>query len=625
MTTVHRRNEIHLFGDFFPIMGDVKIKNAAQLAEKQVFGDFSKESDQVLSSWIIADQRGGIGVLEIDEKIHGDRVWFSTSHISTNGHMTLPNLITDATNPGGADLQIVIEYQNTLYAVFGDKLYRRIEGSNTWSASLGTLVEAPTDAIVHKSKIYFACGTDFNRYDGTNLVTGASLNAAQPSRFFVEWVDRLYNLDNDGQMDYSSNEGVGWTADALSSKPSGSFTSLFKYHDGASPKKVVIYLGTKEGLLEHDNGNTTWIDTGLPLPFHEHACKGSVWWRESAWIPSGMLIYKFDIGSDGPTIMPIGLDRDDGVPPAYSGHITKLLAGHNYLYALIDATDEGTRDLYGGDGDTGTGNAILIPATGFSWVARYDGHGWSIVHVGTSSETPILAGTLATANDAYRIWFGVDNTIKYADLSVSLENPTAVSTSKFAASSENITGWFDNNESTATKLGIELNGLFSSMTDDEYIMIYYGLDYDEDTWTLLTNTDFPLGKITTSGQADFVFGNYDEGIAFKSIRFKEELIRGSTNTLAPDRRWLRLGFLPVLPVRWGFTVRVDCRRNYRFRNKKAMTLALKAALETQTMGAFQYRDGNGAESHRVKIIDMPGAEIGGKEHEGIFDVTLLAL
>ena len=58
MTTVHRRNEIHLFGDFFPIMGDVKIKNAAQLAEKQVFGDFSKESDQVLSSWIIGDLRG---------------------------------------------------------------------------------------------------------------------------------------------------------------------------------------------------------------------------------------------------------------------------------------------------------------------------------------------------------------------------------------------------------------------------------------------------------------------------------------------------------------------------------------------------------------------------------------
>jgi hypothetical protein len=86
-----------------------------------------------------------------------------------------------------------------------------------------------------------------------------------------------------------------------------------------------------------------------------------------------------------------------------------------------------------------------------------------------------------------------------------------------------------------------------------------------------------------------------------------------------------LGYLPLLPVRWGFTVRVDCRKNYRFRNKKALVLGLKAALASQTMGIFQYRDGNGAETHRVKMVDMPGAEIGGTEHEGIFDVTLLAL
>ena len=215
--------------------------------------------------------------------------------------------------------------------------------------------------------------------------------------------------------------------------------------------------------------------------------------------------------------------------------------------------------------------------------------------------------------------------MKFVDLPVSLENPSAVSTSKFASSSVNITGWFDNNESTATKLGVELNGLFSGMSTDETIKIYYGLDYDEDTWTLLTNESFPDGIIDANGATTFVFGTNEEGIAFQAIRFKEELARGSTNTNAPDRRWLRFGYLPILPVRWGFTVRVECRRNYRFRNKKAMTLALKTALATQTMGSFQYRDGNGAESHRVKMIDMPGAEIGGREHEGIFDVTLLAL
>tara|TARA_Y100000310_G_scaffold40670_1_gene38136 strand:- start:4278 stop:6152 length:1875 start_codon:yes stop_codon:yes gene_type:complete len=623
MVAVHRKHEINLFGVPYPIIGPVQPVVASQFAEKQVFGDYSKESEVLRSSWVISDQRGGIGVKHMKEKRDHDRVWWSTAWLGTDGHLVAPVLATDATNPTGADARVLIEYANQLYCVFGTDLRRRIEGGNSWSATLGTLVGAPTDAIVHKSKLYFACGTDFNRYDGTTLTKGATLNAAQACRYFVEWDDKIYAIDDDGQMDVSTDEGVNWTADALSNLPSGYFTSLFKYHDGSSPPTVIIYLGTKAGLYAHDNANTKWTETELPLPFHDYGCVGADRWREWAFIPSGMAVYQYKTGSVAAEITPMGLDRAYGVPQAYAGNIVKLLRGHNFLYALVDATDTLERTLFGGEGAGGLGDAVIYDNTGYSAVFRWDGYGWSVVYLSTSADTPIRAGTVCTADDNYRLWFGIDNTVFYVPLPVTLENPVEVSASTFAASFENISPWFDADNEVETKLAAEVIGYYTSMSANEYFKVYYGTDFDDDTWTLLTNSDFPDGQIDRNGEATFELAS-GAGVAFKAIRFKEEGYRGSTNTLTPDRRWLRLSYVPLLATKWGFKTRVDCSRNYRFKTAAALQSALKTAKSAQAMGEFTFKNGNGSETHRVSIADMPGVEVGGRKNEGVYDVTLVA-
>ena len=631
MANVFRPREISLFDEFYPIIGEVQSENAAQFAEKQVFGDFTKESELIRSSWVISDQRGGIGVKDMDEVRDSDRVWWSTAHINTKGHLTQPPLMTDATNPTGADAQVLIEYDNNLYAVFGRDLRKRIEGSNSWGSTLGTLAGPPTDAIVHKSKLYFACGTDFNRYDGSTLTTGTALSdggaTAQTSRYFVEWDGKLYNLDDTGQMDLTFDQGVSWVADALSPLPTGSFTSLFLYHDGASPSKVIIFMGTKLGLYQHDNGQTSWIETRLPLPYHDFNCKGVAWWRQWAFVSSGMAVYRLDAQSG--EIMPIGLDRDQGVPQEYAGNIVKLIAGHNFLFALVDATETASRDIYGavqGGGEFGGGglwNAIIREGTGYSYVARWDGYGWSILGLSSTSATPIIAGDVATAGDEYRIWFGMDRVVNYIELPTTLDNPVLVSTSKFAAKSEHISPWFDHNNEVETKLGVDFTGFYEKMTDDEYITLEYGLDGDDDTWIALINDDFPDGKIDKNGEYIFEIGS-GAGVAFKAIRTRETLYRGSTNTLAPDRRWLRLSYVPLLVPKYAFTVQVDCRRNYRFRNTRAMVAALRTAEKSQTMGNFSFRNQGSSENHRVRINRMPGAEIGGAKKAGVFEVSLVA-
>ena len=627
-TAVHRDREISLFGEFYPIQNEVNQLLASKFAEKVVFGDITKESDVIRSSWISNDQRGGIGVKDGDEDIHGDRVWWSTSHLNTDGHLVLPALVTDATNPTtNADFAVGIEYENQFFAVFGNKLYRRT-GIDTWSSSLGSLVAPPTAAIVHKSKVYFACGSDFNRFDGSTLTTGVALaGTAQPSRYFAEWHNNLYALDDTGQMDFSVDEGVTWITDAKALKPRGYYTSMFTYHDGSTPPQVIIYLGTKEGLLSHDNGSTEFRETELRYPFNKFAGK-TEWWRESAYITSGMQVYRYTTSGQGASILEMGLDQNDGMPEEFVGHITKLIAGHNALYAFVDATSApltSTRTLFGAEGNGGLFDGVMSRKEGYSTIFRWSGFGWSVVYQGSATGNPVLEGAIGTANDENRLWFGIENTLKYVALPISLENPHEVSTSEFGASSTHKSFWFDNNESTETKLAAEVIGFFTGMTEDEYEKIYYGVDYDDndDNMTLLTNDDFPDGQIDSDGEAIFELAS-GAGVAFKAFRFREELVRGSTNTLTPDRRWLRLAYLPTLKVKWGFTIRVDCTRNYRRRNKKAMEEDLKAALAAETMGVFQFRDGNSSETYRVKIFDMNAVVIGGKRHEGIFDVDLVA-
>ena len=55
-----------------------------------------------------------------------------------------------------------------------------------------------------------------------------------------------------------------------------------------------------------------------------------------------------------------------------------------------------------------------------------------------------------------------------------------------------------------------------------------------------------------------------------------------------------------------------------------MLALLKSAQANQTLGQFQFKDSNGAETYRVRIVGMAGAEIGGRKGAALFDLTLIA-
>jgi len=626
---VFRPNEISLFNVFYPIVGAVKVTALKQFPPKQVTGDVTIDSDPVLSSWSISDQRGGIGIKDMVEDEDYDRCEWSTCYIDAKGHVVLPALVTEASNPTTDDPAVTIEYSNEQYVAFATSARKWNEGTGAFGSNLKTLVATPTDTIIHKSKLYFACGSDFDRFDGSTWTKGATLGSAQPSRYFVEWDEKLFALDNDGQLDYSVDEGVTWVTNALSHLPSSFFTSLWTADNAAGEN--IIYMGTKEGPYALDFDNAKWRKVRLEIPLHDYGCLGADKWRGNSFIPVGLALYKYDAVSG--KIEVVGPDRDYGIPADYWGNIVKVASGHNGAYVLIDATSTETQDLFPASFGNVFGNVQIYDNLGYSSVLKYteywnekkarDVHSWSVIYLSSALQLPGKCMSVSTADNLFRLWFGVAGTMYYVPLQQSIQNPLEVADFKFDSTrgGEHITTRFDADNATVHKTGSKVTVHARDTSATEYIKVSYRID-DGTAWTLLTNTSFADGQIDSDGEHEFTFASA-AGIDFLNIQFKYDLASGSTSE-SPDVRWVRLAYIPVLDTRWQFGLRVDCTRNYRHQTAKAMQAALKTALDTRTFGAFTFRNGNGTESHNVRLSQMAGAEIGGKRAEGVQDLVLIA-
>ena len=614
-----RESEISLFGNFYPIVGGVTLDMVSQWPQKmQTVGDYSKDSEVIASSWVISNQTGGLGIKDMEETKDANRFWWGTCNTDYKNHLVLPALATDCSAPTTGAISVLIDFNDGLYVVQGAKVYKWNEATEAWGALLHTLGEAPTDARVYKRKLYFACGLDFERFDGTNWTDGATLSgSAVPSRYFEEWDEKLFALSNAGQIAYTTDEGVTWTNNAASLLESGSFNSLFLYRNTSGT--IVIHLGTKIGIYVLDYTNAKWIPTELILPKYLYGSKGATAWRDAVYIPFGMGLYHY-VSSNPAVVTPIGLDRDYGVPTEYSGNIKALAKGINALFAMVDASNTVQSELL----TSGYLTDMLMPGDlGFSWIARWDTGGWRAFWISGDEEGPITTVCVCSADGEYRLWFGQNEKVFYIPLDADLYNPLEMALFEFKASGEHITPWFDADNAVIDKLAVTVIAYATDVSVTDYIKIYYGTDYVDSSWTLLTNTTFADGKIDSAGEARFTLAS-DAGVVFKSIRFKIELVRGTTKTISPDLRWLRLSYIKLLDTKWSFSMVIDCSRDYRDRKASALLATLKTAAETQTLGEFIYRNNGSTETRHVRVANLQGKEVTGKNKGGLYSISLIA-
>ena len=619
---VTRFGEVQLLGNYYPIIGPVKEGDAAQWAPKTVTGDWTKDSQKLASSVVWSDFRAGIGIKDMVEGKDDNRCYFSTCEIGFKGHLVAPPKVTNCTNPTTNldDCLILIAYNSYMYACFGTSVRRWLETTQTWTADLRTLGGTPTGAFVHQNRLYIAIGTDFERYTASTDVwtTGTTLSGgAVATRYLTEWDGKLFGVSNTGQLWFSTDEGVTITNSALSTLKTGSFTSLFIGPDNTG--RLMPKLGTKLGTFFLDFDGATWVESGLFFPEHAQACLGANVWRGAEYVSVGNAVFQYQGGSP-PTIKPVGPDLDYGLPADYRGNIVALVGEHNHLYALLDATTTEEQNLY---------SATYLAATtfydnvGFSAVLKWNGVGWGVVYISSNLATAAKAITVATTDSTYRLWFAINETVFYTPLNVNLVNPLEIEDSEYQTRCTHTDPWFDANNAVIDKTAFGVTAYVERVSASAYVMLYYGVDGDDNTWTLLTNSTFTDGHIDVNGEATFTFAS-GAGLSFKSIRFKKEVY--ATATASPDVRWLRLDYLKLLTEQYSWGMTLDCIHAYRHKRASTLVAAVQTAYETHTLGAFTYRSPNGvAESHQVKVMQFGGASEAGKEKRGQYKVVLVAV
>ena len=639
--SVIERNEIILNGVYYPLTRPVQSVLASIYPSKVVIGDTSKDSQLYSSIIHWSDWRGGLGKERMAGAADVNRAWYSSLQLRYNNHLVLPGLAnaTAAASHGlaGPTITAINELGDDIYAVWSQsggasKVHKYAEASDSWGSAVATMNDQVTDSIVFTD----AGGTTYlvfahhdsggSGYTYTNDGSSWTTDTTD-AKYLATWDDRLWGIDNTGQLWYAYTIGDE-TNDCKLQVPDGNITALFVARNAAGTP--ILYAATLNGLFAHDAENSRFIETQMTFPTHPDNGRSTTKWRDSVYIPSGLGIYKYINGSNSAVITPVGPDRDDGLPSSYRGTVSLLEGTHNELLAGVDAT---TAPVSVGataipqnysSGTNHIGAFVIEPSTGNSSIIAYNETGWETKWVASTAGKAIdsmhvsnlKSGVAGTVN--YRVWWGFHERVYNLALQRDIVNPSQVPEFQYGPSGFIETPWFDAFQTEVDKLAMQLKVEVEDASSDETVLVQYATDYTESFTT--------LGTITSDGTTTYSFPDSDTptGTEFRSIKFKLTLSRGSNTKLSPDVVSMVLVFRKKLEAKWGHQVQIDLNQEYRGKNPMELRSALVAAIEKSTLSEFTFRDdSDAARNYYVDVRAATGLEYTGYDERGSTSITLV--
>jgi hypothetical protein len=624
-TRVATEREVSLNEKKYRIIGQVQSSLASLYPPKVVSGDFTGDSQQWASTLRMSDWRDGIGNYgqsKIDPALgRVPDAWWSTCQLRHYNHLVLPQLatLTAASGVTGSfTVGAIGELASEIYAAFGTDVRKYNNATDSWGSSLATLPAVATDVIKFRlgGVVYLAFATTGGYTYTSNGITW--VNDTQDTLYMASWDDAVWGIDNTGLMWKSTAIGVE-VSNAQLPLENSSVNDLFLGRNSAGT--LILFAMTTAGLFAHDNANTKWLFTELEFPFHPDNGKGSTRWRDSMYIPSGLGIYRYVQGENQAIVTVMGLDRHDGVPSDKRGVIRQLIGSHTDLLAITDATTAPSTTLnnFATSGLASHRSQVITVDTGFSHIAAWDERGWEIKWLGGASGTAITAAYVSNAYSVYRLWWAQNQRIYFMPLRRDITNPTEISSLTYATSAEHITPWFTADQNDVDKLAMQLLVECKTMTANETAVIDYALNYADSTWT-------NLGTISINGITTYNFPNSTTptGTAFRAIRFRITLARGSTTTLTPDVVSLTFIYRKKLPAKWQHSFTVDLDSEYAGRSPKDMRSDLITAIESTAKVEFTHRsDTGGTRNFYVDVVSATGLENTGDDERGTSQVTVV--
>ena len=640
---VLEENEVSINDVYYPTNRPVQAVLASLYPPKVTIGDTTRDSQTRASVISWADWRGGLGTERMEGAVDVDKAWWSTAQLRYKRHLVLPELVTTtaaASNfTGAASVAQIAEYNNAIYVSYANQVFLYSNAADSWGSSLRTFSASATDNITARfsdvNYLIFAFTSGFDYYNGSAWATNT-----KDAVYLAWWQDKLWGIDNTGQLWYAATPAATPTDDAQLPLEDGYVTDLFTARDASG--NIILYAATKLGLYAHDAANARWIETEVSFPYHQYNGSGTKRWRDSVYIPSGQGIYKYINGSNNAVITTVGPDKDDGLPSDQRGTIKKLDASHNELFAMIDAaatnesgiSNPATMPGYQWSHQHGHGSPVIEASSGLSAIYGYNEVGWQTKWVSTENGQGILDTLVSNAYDTYRLWWFFNNRVYYMPLSPDIVNPSQIADFDYAESAVHETPWFDAGQVEVDKLAltlkIEASGLSSgsSDTDHELIDISYAVDYST-TYSSLGRVDSATVG-ATEGVKTYTFGDSTtvlNGKSFRAIKFKFNLQRtagAASKNNTPDLISATFSYRKKLEVKWGHTVTLDFSKDYKGNTPMQLRSNLVSAIENKQLVEFTFRDDSGGtRNYYVDIASASGLEYTGYDERGHSQVLLV--
>jgi hypothetical protein len=571
-----------------------------QYAQKIVIGDYGRDSHTRTSVVTWSDFRGGIGLERISGPEDFNRAWSSSLQLWYNGHLIIPILQTETANlASGTGTVTTIGHRqsssNSIMATWDNNDVRAYNNStDSWGSSLDLLGGTATDVLSSfrmpddTEYIAWAFTSGYTYYDGSSFN-----DSAKATKYLAFWDNRLWGIDNTGQLWFSHIIGTE-TDDAKLPLPDGYVSRLFVGPDAGGER--ILYAATVDGLWAHDVANARFVETDMKFPRHQHGGLGATTWNGLIYLSAGMAVYEYNPRAG--IVRSMGLDRESGVESGYKGEITQLVS---------------------------TQIALIARSRG-GYVWGWNGTGWQRVTAGKASGVSALADAIhiSSAYDKYRLWYvaasGSLARIRYLPFPSEIQNPSEDSMyfddAGAGAYFAHIFPWFDGFDNEVDKLALRLYVEVTGTSSTSTVRLSYRTEYSA------VGESTQLGStITSDGVTVFTFqtGGVNVGLNFNSIQFIVGLDRTvSSNTSSPDIRRISFEYRKKTPSKWSFTIDIDHSNNVEGVIPEGQLDNLRSAIESNILVELTYRDrDDNEENYFVEIVAAEMIEQTGNAFEGI--------
>lgn len=614
----------------YDLSGPVQIASLSVLPARITTGAADRDQEQVRSSWILEDWSGGLGIVEMDETTESDRFQFGTLDTRRRRTATRPPKAQSTTNaPASTRLRTAAQYETSLYGAWDTKVRLIASGSSAWATpSEGTytdLLANGTDSLVLRlgtsDWLVFADGEGTLRYDGTTWTyqngNGTTLPDAQ---FLQEWFARLYTLDVNNVL-WWTDDFVTWHKVAPLPVPQGSVRRLGIFFDTSQAPQLHATTNTgpdgKGGLWIYNAEVGTvgqWFRTRLNYPGYPTAGAADEWhgdWYQAA----GQDTYH-NTGGSGPTVNPMGLSRDDGLPSDWRGDITSLVSTHNWLIAGLTAYDAGAGLTDALAVDEWFASAVVETSPARSALFAWTGAAWHTIWTGAQSTLPLdWVGVTAIDRDV-RLWWGYAGVAYWQQLPVGVFQPRDLPDWEYEDTGFVYSSRFDGGHPEWRKLACTWQSALRNASATATAAVQYSID-NGDTWQALTTT-------TEDRPDPVIFGTDGEGLEFYHIQLRIDLTASDSST-ALEFDFGVLTYVPNLDRLYSITATIDLSDP---NTSRELEEALQTTLDNGGLVTSSFRrEGQevGPQSGRVFILSYRGLVGSGHETYGKHTVQAVGL